>query len=274
MGRDYLYENAPLIEVIAEVRWALVAVSSIPGGGVDPHFDIMSDKFIESIEGQGYGIIERLAPPDIPIEILAGKPVWRIRRQPNAWPLYQVGPGVFTCNIVPRYNGWQSFRPTIFDGVSSLARSFPIPLQYVNIEAFALKYVDGFSRDHGVVYYTQFLSRELGVTLTLRKGLLSKFGLPNSGLEFAGRVKFHVGRPEASEVYLSFQPGKKNNVDALIAEFSVHKQGAHLSANTEAICSWLDDAHDTLSDMFEFMCSDSLKARMGPAEKIGGENTK
>ncbi len=59
---DFIYENAPLVEVIAEVRWRLVRIVSIPGAELDPMFERGYGKLKDLLEQEGFRHLERSVP--------------------------------------------------------------------------------------------------------------------------------------------------------------------------------------------------------------------
>src|SRR3972149_1548349 len=102
---DFVYESPPLVEVIAEVHWHIERLLTVPDGGLDPHFADLLAGLVKALPDAGFATIERLSPAELPIELLADKPIMRFWPGPNQWPVVQVGPGVMTVNIVPPYEG-------------------------------------------------------------------------------------------------------------------------------------------------------------------------
>jgi uncharacterized protein (TIGR04255 family) len=148
MASDFLYQNAPLIEVITELHWSLQPLIAIPNAAIDPHFAILSSKFTELARETGFVHVERLLPEQIPLEMMPHRAVFRFRRAAETWPLFQVGPGVFTANIVPPYQGWGDFRQSISSGLDLLLASYPLRPSYFRIEKLELRYIDGFTKRH------------------------------------------------------------------------------------------------------------------------------
>ena len=44
--RGFVYENAPLVEVVAEIRWQLKFLASAPNAKIDPYYELFRDDFL------------------------------------------------------------------------------------------------------------------------------------------------------------------------------------------------------------------------------------
>ena len=169
-----IYTNAPLVEVIAEVRWKTIPLVAIPDGGIDPHFDVLLNEFRTKARENSYIFEEPLTPPEIPRELLPGKVMYRFRTTQNRWPLYQIGPGVFTVNIVPPYQGWSYFAPIIEQGISWLLSSYPSSSTVMTLDLLMLRYVNAFTAAHGRRNSRSFLLDGLGHQVIPPETLLKK----------------------------------------------------------------------------------------------------
>lgn len=106
------YENAPLIELIVELRWE---VSTTPVPGAPPFitdksavFDQWFNKFSSQLEELGYHNLERLIPHDFPPA--AHQPIFRYKKKADSsFPIIQLGHGIFTINAgPPDYISWEN----------------------------------------------------------------------------------------------------------------------------------------------------------------------
>lgn len=275
MEPDYLYDNAPLIEVISEVRWSLTALASMPGNFIDPNFSATSEEFLSLAKKAGFSHVERLIPEQIPLELIAGQPVFRLRRKENAWPLYQLGPGLMTCNIVPKYHGWSDFREYIHQGIEFLQASFPSPEKLLRLETLELRYIDGFTDAHGLQdnAFLQFSEQYLGTTVSLPVGFLQKFAQSEKDATAATEIKVSAKEPENTNLIIKFAPGQKREGDreipALIVELRASHSGGKKSFVPEEVMDWMDSAHSMLHEAFDDLCTEELKTRMGPRNMIG-----
>ena len=143
---DFIYENAPLIEVIVELRWGLVSLASMPGAAVDPVFPRASGRFNEAASKIGFSHVERLIPPEVPLEVVAYQPVFRLRREANKWPLFQIGPGLLSCNVVMPYAGWGAFRRIVESGLQVFDQTFKVSEGLIEPNMVHLRYINGLPR--------------------------------------------------------------------------------------------------------------------------------
>lgn len=270
MAEDFLYSRAPLIEVIAEVRWSLTPVVAVPGLKVDPYYPTTSEQFTSLCRENGFSHIEMLVPNGAPTEFLAGQPHLRYRTEANKWPLYQIGPGVFTCNIIPQYQGWRVFRSAFQKGISWLKNSFPIPVEYVDFSELALRYIDAFTNIHGMTDCVDFLRKDLGIELVIPKKLFGETQADDTGVEIVTEVKFPLPSLENSNLILRFGPGQKDGKLALIFEFRVIRVGS-IKVKDDEIEVWMDAAHAVTSKAFDAITSASLKEKMGPIVNVSTE---
>ena len=149
MAKRRLYKNAALVEVIAELHWELKPIQIAPGAKVDPFYDLFREKFFAAAKAKGFAFQETIIPKEVPAELLPNKPRERLRASEGAWPLYQIGPGIFTVNVVPPYSGWLDFRKTLAEGLKLLIESYPSAEQYMKVTHLELRYIDAFTSRHG-----------------------------------------------------------------------------------------------------------------------------
>ena len=67
---DYVYEKAPLIEVIAEIHWSLKKLDTAPDARIDPYYDLFKDGFLDYARNMDLGHTEELVPDIVPLELL------------------------------------------------------------------------------------------------------------------------------------------------------------------------------------------------------------
>ena len=269
MSRETVRKNAPLVEVIAEIRWKTVPLSTVPDGAIDPYFDDTLSEFEERVSERGYNYIEALYPADFPRELAAGKPFFRYRPDADRWPLFQLGPGIFTANITPPYNGWSAFQPILSFGVEALLNSHPIPDRLMKIERVHLRYVDAFTSAHGLSELDQsigFLRDHLGVKVEMPSNFneISKSGLEHLNLELGWQPR----KPENSKFLLKTYPGTSSQKPALVAQFSITSTASQHKPELKGLMDWFDSSHDSLSSSFDLLVSSELEEKMGPVEEV------
>lgn len=271
MAGDYVYENPPLGEVITEIFWTLVPLSAISGAFVDPFFETTSSAFRPLLAKRGFSHVERLLPEGVPLELTAGQPLFRFRASSNSWPLYQLGPGVFTCNVTPPYGGWSNFRRNVKDGLDALFEAFPVPEKQFRTNLIRLRYLNGFDAafEYDETNMPSFIASRFGLALNIPSDILKR--LDSSPEKIIPTFEVNIPNSQGAEMILRVARGEKNKKPALVLELWMQQQ-KNVSANTaDALQEWFDRAHDTLHDVFELLATKKLKDAMGrkiPVEDI------
>ena len=268
MPSDFLYPNAPLAEVIAEVFWELTPLTAIPGASVDPPFPVTSSRFQQLVARQGFTNVERLIPQDVPLELVAGQPLFRYRKNPEAWPLYQLGPGVFSCNIVPPYQGWADFQEVIASGLSALVDAFPSAEHQFRTTLTSLRYLDVFTEKHGFLgNVSAFLRDYLGIQLKLPDSLLTGLASPAENVVPTIEARIQVDQTEQFLV-LKAQQGTSNGAEAVVMELRVSST-MRLPPSAKELSAWFNAAHGDQHQIFDRLATEELKGRMGPKNEVG-----
>jgi uncharacterized protein (TIGR04255 family) len=256
----FIYKRAPLVEVIAEVHSELIPLTAIPGAAVDPFFAKASSLFKEEAAKLGYGFVERVAPDNLPLEMMPRQVVTRYRKAPEAAPLLQIGPGVFTANIVPPYSGWDSFRSVLSTGYAAVKRCYvqagqaqPKPTNLM------LRYINGFTSEHGFMgTQGEFLERHLGLTMNFAGDpppqLKDNWALREGTMELSASA----AAPAGSKFTLICQMGAVKGSRACVVEFRL----AGLPGDD--IEAWFNEANSTIRSTFEAIISDEVRGLMGP----------
>lgn len=272
--KDFVYDKPPLIEVICEIRWRLQPLSAIPGSAYDPHFPAFSEDFASVIAKRGYTFVERLPPEDLPIELRAGNPILRFRTEQNQWPLFQIGPGLLTVNVVPPYGGWHTFRATLQLGLSSLYEAYPVPNRYLKFTRVDLRYLNGFDREFGYAKHGTFLSADLNMQVSLNEKLLTKYARKPDEIHTTAQFVLDLKTMKGTTGIIKVGPGLKDGRKAAVLEFAIRRGDGKSDLEMtrgEDLAGWFDSAHKVIREWFQLTTSEALKARMGPAREIKEE---
>jgi uncharacterized protein (TIGR04255 family) len=118
--------NAPLAEVVFELRWALhnQSKSNQMLMQSDPGFIPALDTFSRKIVRAGFGVIKDIA--DEPNKFVLPYSVSRrfYAKQDFGFPLLQLGPGIFASNQTAEYE-WKSFKKQSTLGTKYIVSSYP-----------------------------------------------------------------------------------------------------------------------------------------------------
>ena len=150
------YGNAPLIEIVAELRWAQGASPMIGAGSSGPVLMLpfgqpSSEQFLASFSNEvaadGFIRSERLVP--MGMQAAPGQPSVRFRRDGSGSPsMLQAGPSFFSANSVPPYESWKAFSPEVGRGVKALLRSRPDSERDLAFNGLNLRYINAFGPSH------------------------------------------------------------------------------------------------------------------------------
>lgn len=174
---DVSFKIAPVVELIAELRW-LPADMPPP---VEGHltFAVGNDgaefgmRFSNEVFRAGYSQAERVVPANFPVPL--HQVVWRFRKPGDAGSLLQVGAGVFSANALRPYRRWKDFRPTVQLGIAGMLAARPAADKAVPISALSLRYMNAFSDTLLKGHSPQdFLRDVLGLKTELPAGIASR----------------------------------------------------------------------------------------------------
>lgn len=249
------FPNAPLVELVAEVRW-IHPNHSLPGAEpldafapVDP--DEANRQLYEKVAAglamYGYLRAERLLPPGFAAS--AHTPVYRYAgvAEDESRIAFMVGPGVFSINAIPPYRTWDHFKPEVIKGLEVLLSALSDDIEAVELNRVVLRYIDAFQGDflkRGSRY--DFLSQSLGFTVTLPDSVLAlmdRHKQPN--------VFLQMGVPIGDNTELAIRCGEASvrNEEAVVLDMAVARS-APMTPKLEEIVGILDAAHTVINKIF------------------------
>ncbi|KAB7741518.1 TIGR04255 family protein [Parvibaculum sedimenti] len=250
--------NAPLAEVVFELRWALQSDSTTPLTlQNDPGLIPLLDAFTKNAKKLGFASSKQLVSP------LQTAPYGVVRRyykdDSKPFPLLQIGPGIFACNDASQYE-WTSYKTLITKGLTSLFSSYPklgfFPLAPIFLE---LRYVDVFDRSlFGKAALFDFLQKGTSLKLDLPPMLSER---STFGGDADGRLLFRRDLKGWKDTIFSFDIGSATNngnqeqIVRLETKVTTGQSGI-LALKTPApfiknVEKWLDFAHGITSPFFK-----------------------
>jgi uncharacterized protein (TIGR04255 family) len=248
---------APLVEVIAELRW-----ESSAGSGVNGQFPLgptfiaaqgKAETFFMKFAGEVHALehreVERLVPAGFPF--FATQPVVRFRRGDIGQPktLYQVGPGIFSANAVPPYESWSTrFRDVVARGVAALIRSRPADELASPFTGLTLRYIDAFDHRHTEGRPVDAFIREvLGINVLIPKAIAQHLG---EGAHITPMVQLQIPMESAFMMGLSVSQGSIDGRSVVMLDSSVAAT-LPIPCDENAVMAAFQSAHDALSLTFE-----------------------
>ena len=237
--------NAPLKEVLFELRWNL---DFIPSQRIfdDPGFDQAAMAFNSSCK-QDFKKSVILKPSSIPITAFAHQVTHRFFKGEEQYPLYQLGPGVFTVNDNNKNYKWHDFKKLIVNGIICLRNSFDKELVINRVE---LRYIDSVDINClGDNDKFEFMHKHLNIKIEPYEFVSGKL----EGLRVDR--KFEVN--ETMNLNLSIATGvdRETTKDVAIWHTFVNNR---VPLSWELLEYWIDEAHDLCSQTFKKMTSHEL----------------
>ena len=241
--------NAPLQEVIFELRWKL---------NFDPESQTQADKELQFAFANFSGLSAHelkhrviLKPSIIPDSLFYNRPVYQFWAAENQYPVFQLGPGVFTVNETEKNYEWSYFRNLILQGVEWLKNSYSNKLDFSVVE---LRYIDAIEvDDDNQKDLIKFIDDNLKIEIT-NHFIDAKL----NDLQLHQRFKID----NENHLSLLIANGVKNisQSKAIILQTSYNKTSNILLEN---LTPWIDTAHATCSSLFRKMISNNLYEQFG-----------
>lgn len=253
-------ENAPVIEVIAELRWTPI---SLPGellsaGGPRMIMPSMAgrtneffNRFTERVRGLGYTNVTRLIPEPFPI--LVHQPVVRFDSPEggSAKSLYQVGPGLFSANAVPPYDSWSTnFSKTVSGGVQALLETRDAAEREVSFNGATLRYLDAFGSHLTEGRDSLAFTREvLGISVDLPKAMTQNM---QEGAAWKPFLQFHVPIESGMVMSVAIGDGLANDQPAVLMDWSLICS-LELKSDPIELMKFFGRAHDIIYQSWKEM---------------------
>ena len=246
MPDSSLLKNAPLKEVIFELHWEL---DFIPQQKfyIDNGFDEAVMNFRNSCE-QDFKEFKFIAPVGIPSSLLTNRVTHRFFKMKGQYPLYQMGPGVFTVNDNNKNYSWAEFKKMILSGITCLKKSYNKDLVISKIE---LRYIDAVNCSVlGEKNKFEFLKVNMNVNAESYQFIDGEL------VDINFSKKFDINNDSYLNIMIGTGKDKDNlNQDAIIWHTFVNNKDRIAWDQLEA---WIDHAHTHCSQSFKKMINKEL----------------
>jgi uncharacterized protein (TIGR04255 family) len=269
-ARDARLANAPLAEVVFELRWELQR-GPLPGPtDFDPMLVPLLANFSAAMDAAGFPRSQDFSHPQ------QTGPYGVVRRffkdTESPFPIMQIGAGIFATNESAQYE-WKTFKAQVLFGLKVLLKCYPIKYGFsLRPNYLELRYIDVFDKtvlgSSGIFQFT-----ETGTSL--------KFELPqmldDKGVFWgnpSGRFSFARGLRERKDSVFSVDlaTGRNNDTkeDVIRMESKVTSSGRGVPVlNTDRafiaqMGKWLEYSHGITSPFFkDFILPDVMKKFRG-----------
>lgn len=264
--------NAPLVEVVFELRWKLQGDESTPKQfWTDPAYPFLSEEFASKVSKYGFKTIRKMGSGGAMLPAYSiGLRFYKDEDQP--FPLLQIGPGIFASNESAAYE-WESFRKQTLDGIKILLSSYPKVKGFkLTPDYLELRYIDSFdsmllpSKD-----VIDFVNKETSLNIKLPAFLTKK------PLGKQPKTRFIFESPVASKKDTFFRVeignGQAKDKEAILLTSKVISRfentrtiGKTDKALVKNIGEWLEAAHSLTSSFFKDFVGEALmdKFRIKP----------
>lgn len=255
--------NAPLVEVVFELRWALEGQDDVPVQiRHDPAFHLLAYEFSENAKARGWGVRREMAKS--PTGPLGHSIQYRYYRDENSsFPILQIGPGIFAYNESTNYE-WSSYRNSLREAARVLLSSYPkskaLKIKPVHLE---LRYVNSFGNKLlGHNDLLQFLKND--TKLALEPNTFLKSDALIGAFEGVISMRRQLSKDTMSTFIVDIGTGKSSNSPSIVVNSKVVKKSTHvdLGNNSRSIIAnliqWIDVAHEVTHAFFLDFVSEAL----------------
>ena len=248
---DISFENAPLIELVAELRWMP------PGIVVQPSVNQVMlahgrliDKFYSDFGSRvaqlGYTQSERLIPSDFAVPM--HNVVCRYKKPGDNSSLLQVGPGIFTANALRPYKRWSAFKGTVAAAVDALLATRPDAERECQFSAASLRYLNAFTEPLTAGKSSaQFISEVLGFGFSLPTAFR---GLADEAKPATTTANMLLPIANTTKVMsIAVGDGMLDTSKAVLLDINVNET-SQVAANSDAAMGAFNDSRDIIHKCF------------------------
>jgi uncharacterized protein (TIGR04255 family) len=269
---DITFAKAPLVELIAELRWIPEGSTPVaPSAPQQPQIVIPTvffggtkhEEFYMRVGGllhkNGFSRSERLIPAGVPF--ILHQPVYRFRNEEadRASVLYQVGYGIFSVHAIPPYHSWAKFSPFVARGIEMLLASRVDDDAKRSLSQATLRYIDFFGSDlmRGMDIAT-FLAKVFGIATTLPPALM-EVATAKQVKSLYSRVVLPI---QIGELTIGVGDGQFNNQFGIVLDTTAASTEG-IAPEVGAIMKVFDSAHGVAHSTF-FEMTRPLHEQMQP----------
>lgn len=234
--------NAPLVEVIFEIRWNSTDKVSLD------KFQLLLGSMFSELKNEFPNVINLRPDPAIPFNAFVGMPTHRFSSA-NGYPMYQLGPGIMSVNMTNSSYVWEDFIGTTKKVVDVFEKLSELQGQEITI---ALKYLDFFKCNFSEIDLTEHIKTNFH--LNVEAPYFDK--TPAKTFSFAATRSCAVGTFTMT-MNTGYNNIKGTQIEGIITESNVSEKIPFEALNSY-IGEKLPQAHDFLGNFFKQMTEGQL----------------
>lgn len=258
--------NAPLIEVVFELRWDLPGSGPMGSLRTDPGYPFLREEFSGAVKKLGFRYAKDMQPQGIGLGL--GYSVDRrfYLSETQTFPLVQIGHGIFATNESAGYE-WTKFKASCLKHVRILIDSYPRMTSFSMMPSLIeLRYIDVFPAESKKrKKHDMFAFLEDNTNLGISRPSLME-GLETLQSLNGGRItaEYRVKKAKATIFVLEFasvESGTKKGTRMISKVRSVGKDVPSLKSKPKFVnnvSEWLEQAHLITSPFFQQLITPEL----------------
>ncbi len=234
--------KAPLQEAIFEIRWEL-DIDPSNNQQLDLGFSLAQGKLQEIVKEE-FPVYKRKVPHEWPDQMLQYQPVNQYWSKADAWPVLQLGPGIFTVNDTEANYDWpKTYSPLITRALDWVFKAYDGKLR---ISTASLRYIDTvmLKTYNYEGRWQDFIQQHFNFSF------VNNFDPRGSikGVQFDQFFELE----DKSALHISMNSGKykKTEEPALIWQTAVIRND---KLDKDSLLTWVENAHSVTSDLFKKM---------------------
>lgn len=253
------FAQAPLVEVVFELRWGAVEKRGSEVDFTFPESDVrfFAGQFHKVATEQGFPIHEVLQHQ---LNMVPHAVVDRYRPGVGEWPCLQTGLGIFTVNQLNDGYDWKPFRESVLEGLAILDKGHPDGLSGIVPRYVELRYIDGLIFGDGEKPLV-FMRDKLELSFDIPKKLLESTRVTPQPRHIALAYGLPSSSP-AGVIHLDIKEAQINGRPGFAATTTVRSAGSDCPKLSH-IEAWLEEAHALQLESFHALVNEAYKETLG-----------
>lgn len=241
--------QAPLIEVATQIRWGVAERDSSGDFQqyifTDEEKDNLLDTLEDAIVAAGFTTVDHFAPEVEDVPFTGAR---RYRRAPDAWPIIQIGLGVFSVHQANDGYQWVTYKEQVLRTLDLLSKAligFYGTAPFVGAE---LMYLDAFSLEDRETPF-KFLRKKFALKVAQPREFLSATFIDREPVSAGLSLEYRLLEP-AGLLILGLDYAELQEWSGYLMDTRVRSLGAALAYTSEGVDVWLEQAHNVQRHAF------------------------